>query len=494
MVTENQEAIPELPPLITSAPAHIRLSQKQRQALIFLALAVPLWIVLSVLAIADRIVMLTFIGGLFLLVVIFGMRTEYLLFLWLITQEFNQMAKWVLRVHLLGVGIKGIFFAAVLSQLPAKFSLMPRRLFRSVPVRWPVYLLLMWTAASIFWSDYPIYGLNRYLTWVMAFIFYALVFLTINDQNKRLFFIMFAVVTGLSVLLGFAQGLGLGTSFPTDEALGDRRIFTSQWHTGTGGLMFRASGLAGHPNTFGRECALFFCVLMMMLISWRPRPVWRLVILGFLAMTIVTIVITMSRVAWGYFIVGTVAFLFFARRRWLVPFGVLTGIIVLIALPQILERIQPILEGNDPSVAARMYASDTYLEYWRMQPITGFGLGSTGGGALFKCRTSPHEGYVFLLSYLGLIGLFLYIFLVVALLRKALRVTRDRLVQADPELRAMAALGFSLAAVMALNFVVSVEFHQNVWYLLGATMAAPRIARNRMAQAEIETVENGLKG
>jgi O-antigen ligase len=251
----------------------------------------------------------------------------------------------------------------------------------------------------------------------------------------------------------------------------DTRLFLPQYSLGGGQLVFRATGFAGHPNMFGRECVLLFCVLLMMLISWRPKPFWRLVILGMLGLTAATIVFSLSRVAWGYFAVGAFGFLLIARRRWLIPFAVLTAIVILATWSQVWPRIQTILEGTDASLAVR-----------------------ARGGALSKTQMVPHEGYVFLLSSLGLIGLFLYIFVVFAVLRNALKVARDRLVRADPELKAMAGLGFALASVVAVNFVVGVEFSQNVWYLMGAALAASRIARSRIAQAEQNAVANASDG
>ncbi len=489
MVAENPDTVAEESPLIASAPAHVRLTQKQRRALIFLALVAPLWIVLSLLLMANRILMLAFLGGLFLLVVIYGMRTEYLLFLWFVTIEYNEVLKWILGVQILGVGIKGLFFVAVLTQLPNKFSLMPRKLFRTVPLRWPFYLILLWVGASVLWSDYPFYGLNRYLTWVMTFLIYAMVFLTINDRNKRLFFIVFAVLVGTSVLFGFLQSLGLGIAFVAEEALPG--VFQSEYWVGGAGLtMFRATGFAGHPNTFGRECILFFCVLLLMLISWRPGLFWRIAIIGMLGLTLATVVLSYSRMAWMLFAAGTLTFLLFARPRWLIVMAIAAGIVALIAWPQIWARLEPAFSGTDASLAMRGHATRVYMEHWRLQPITGYGFGSTGGGALFEARIWPHEGYVFLLSQLGLIGLFLYLFLLLGLLKHAFKVTRDLFVRADPELRAMAALGFSLAVVAALNLVVAVEFRIHTWYLLGASFGALRIAHGRYAQSKTAVIHD----
>ena len=471
------------PPLIRAAPASVRLTQKQRKAVIFLAFAVPFWIILSLLAMASPLAMLVFLGGLFVLVVIYGMRTEYLLFLWFATNEYNEVLKWILGVQVLGVGIKGLFFIAVLTQLPNKFSLMPRKLFRSVPARWPFYLLLLWTGASVFWSDWPLYGFNRYLTWVMTFFFYALVFLTINDRNKRLFFIVFAVLVGSSVLFGLMQRFGLSISFAEPEAVMARSAFsTESWVGGENPLIFRATGFAGQPNMFGRECVLLFSVLLMMLISWRLRLVWRGVIVGMLGLTAATVVLSMSRAAWGYLTVGTIVFILFARPRWLLLLAVVAAIIVLVAWPAIWARLEPWLSGTDGSFRVRQYANRIYMEYWRRQPITGFGFGSSSGGALFEARISPHGGYVWLLTYTGLTGLVLYSALLLAVARRTWKVLHDKLVRADPELRTMAALGVGIVSILTLNYVYRAFMLLPVWYLLAASLAALRIAHGRQAQ------------
>ncbi len=485
MVTENPEAlVEEESPLIAAAPAHVRLTHKQRQALIFLAFAVPLWLLLSFLTVVNRFAMLVFLAGCLLLVVIYGMRTEYLLFLWLAINVYNEAIKWMLGVQILGVGIKGLFFVAVLTQLPNKFSLMPRRLFRTVPIRWPLYLFLLWVGASIFWSDFRMYGLNRYLTWLMALLVYALVFLTIDERNKRLFFIVFAIMIGSSVLFGLLQSLGLGIAFVSEEETMARGLFLSQAGVGGGKFIFRASGLYGHPNGFGRECVYEFCVLLMMLFTWRPKPFWRGVIIGMLLLTVYMIVASMSRGAWAHFTVGAVAFVFVTRRRWLIMLGLMAVVIALIGWSPIWARIEPILSGTDASLTSREIITRAYMDKWVHQPITGYGFGSTGGGAIYEVGAAPHMGYVALLSRMGIIGLILYLIMLFSMMRHALRVIRDRLVRADPELHAMAAVGFAACAIVLVGFTTSVLIDVTSWYLIGAAFATFRIVRNRNARSQ----------
>jgi hypothetical protein len=209
MADENPEASSEISPLISSAPAHVGLTPKQRRVLIFLAFAVPLWLILSGLAIASPLMLFVFLAGIGFLIVFYGMRTEYLLFLWFAMTEYDLLVKAV-GLDFFGIGLKGLFFAGMLTQLPNKFSLMPRKLFRLVPARWPWYVLIIWIGLSLFWSDSAAYGFRLYIRWLTGFFAYAMVFLTINERNKRLFFIIYALVIGSSVCYGLAQRFGFG--------------------------------------------------------------------------------------------------------------------------------------------------------------------------------------------------------------------------------------------------------------------------------------------
>lgn len=344
MVTENPEASPEISPLISSAPAHVRLTPRQRRVLIFLAFAVPFWLILSLLAIASPMMLFVFLASLGFLIVFYGVRTEYFLFLWFAMTEYDLLVK-LFGFNFFGIGLKGVFFAGMLTQLPNKFSLMPRRLFRSVPARWPWYVLIIWMGASLFWSDMPGYGVRLYVRWLAGFFAYAMVFLTINERNKRLFFIVYAVVIGSSVCFGLMQRFGVGIQ------LEDVTLFAPQeYGIGEGLTMFRASGFSGHPNGLGRECASLFCVLLMMLFAWRPRRPWQVAILGMLGVTAIVTLLSFSRVGWALFAVGAGTFVLLYRPRWLIPLMLFGLAVALLSWAQVWERLSPVFTGTDASL------------------------------------------------------------------------------------------------------------------------------------------------
>jgi len=347
-------------------------------------------------------------------------------------------------------------------------------------------VLIVWMGISLFWSDTPTYGFRLYIRWLIGFFAYAMVFLTISDRNKRLFFIVYAVVIGSSVCYGLAQRFGFGI------ALEDTSLFAPQeFLVEAGQWMFRSAGLTGSPNGLGRESALLFCVLLMMLASWRVSPFWKAVIVGMIGINIVVTLLSYSRVGWALVTIGAGTFIIMYRPRWIVPLLVLAVLVAVVAWPQVWARLEPVLSGTDASLESRGHASRIYLEFWRLRPIMGYGLGSTSGGALFQARLWPHEGYVYLLAFFGVIGLMLYIILLLAILKNAYKATRDVFVCADEELRAMAALGFGCAAILALNFVVAIGPYMQTYYLLGASLGALRIARSRYAQQARQAAASG---
>jgi O-antigen ligase len=485
MADANPQEMEVESPLIAAAPAHVRLTQRQRSVLVFLMFAVPFWIILVLLAISNYPLLLAFLAGLGLLIAMYALRTEYFLILWIAIIEYSILLK-AIGIGMVGIGIKGIFFAAVLTQLPNKFSLMPRRLFRTVPVRWPLYLFLLWTGASLFWSSYPLLGLRVYIRWILNLFLFGLVFLTVNERNRRLLLIAFTVIVGSSVLFGFLQRFGFGIP------LVDTDLFTArEFGVGHHVEMFRASGLSGHPNGLGRECMFTLSALLVILFSWRLRPVLKVAVVAMMVVTLVTIVLSYSRIAWGLFAVGLFVFLVLTRPRWLLIAAAVAVVVAVAAWPQVSARIDPILYGTDTSMASRELASSIYLDYWRQSPLTGHGFGSTGGGAFYEVGIGPHEGYVYVLTYFGLIGLVLYAGLLAALVRKAWQMARSPLRHLDEETRCMMALGCAVVAMVVVEFIAGVSLYFQVWYMLGLSFGSFRLAQQRVRREAMQRQTSG---
>jgi O-antigen ligase len=257
--------------------------------------------------------------------------------------------------------------------------------------------------------------------------------------------------------------------------------------------MFRATGLSGHPNGLGRESMFVFCVLLVALFSWRLSKVWKVAVGGMLSITLATILLSYSRVAWALFAVGVLVFLVLTRPRWLLIAAVVAVLVAAVAWPQVSARLKPVVTGTDTSLSSRAVVSKVFLERWRLRPVTGYGFGSTAGGAMYAVRLPPHQAHVYLLSYFGLVGLVLYLGLLAALVRKAWRMARSPLRHLDHETRCMMALGCAVVAMMVVEFAVGVAMYTQIWYLAGVSFGASRIAQQR-ARRLAETRERQRAG
>lgn len=225
----------------------------------------------------------------------------------------------------------------------------------------------------------------------------------------------------------------------------------------------RLCGFLVDPNAYGGFLASVW-VVQAALTTTEQRSKRKLLELLSLGLLLLGTYLTYSRSAWLAAIIGAGALLFFVRRherRALIAVGLLAvlELAVLVSLThgtaaaaltrEVTSRIE---------VAAQ--ASRSFIH----SPIWGAGIGvsatlSQGGGLIV------HSTYFWLLADCGIIGLFLFLWLVLAVRRQFLAVDREAL----PDVHASAAaLGAALVAWLGLMIGIEALYQRHFWYLAGA--------------------------
>jgi O-antigen ligase len=143
----------------------------------------------------------------------------------------------------------------------------------------------------------------------------------------------------------------------------------------------RISGTFVGPNPFGAYLAL--AALMLIFMGDRALP--RLVRFGSLAIVLVALTGSYSRMGWVMVLVG-LAILGWRDRKGLVAVGLVVVTALCIAIPTVRERAFPFAAEETSSTAAKTsYESYDWrianwrglLEQWEQRPLTGHGLETT---------------------------------------------------------------------------------------------------------------------
>lgn len=209
----------------------------------------------------------------------------------------------------------------------------------------------------------------------------------INELRRRRQFlhVAFALLLGVMVqssfsIVSYAAGAQLGLAFLGEETEDQVVELGSSTLKGESALR-RPGGLMGHPNQFAGYLALIMPMGVALLFS----PI-SLLMKGLLVATLllgqVGLLLTLSRSGWICFAAGLVATLGLSflhrssRRRYLVArAGVISliGVVVLIASPKIIERIQ----YSDPEAwRSRVEFAQTAKNVILAHPVFGVGLNS----------------------------------------------------------------------------------------------------------------------
>jgi O-antigen ligase len=166
---------------------------------------------------------------------------------------------------------------------------------------------LVWSGLSMFYSDRPFWAFCEWLRWIKfaAVLCYAVYGL----QRRRLEICVWAMASSLAVQAGLAVAQELLKSNLGLDKVG---VFGSGAEQAvrqellTGSIVFRGSGLTGHPNYLA--CFLLLMLpLFGLLAAVERHPLKRIAWASTLLLGLAGLLATMSRAAWVGFLVSAVA-------------------------------------------------------------------------------------------------------------------------------------------------------------------------------------------
>jgi O-antigen ligase len=350
---------------------------------------------------------------------------------------------------------------------------------RSVPIALPVLLMLAASAGSIVLNRVPgdvgIYGLRVLFEPIL---FYFVGFLIPKDRRWLRWTVgVFVATATLLALHGLYQ-------YVTHVPMPGNWVDVSETSIGT-----RAYSVVQNPNVLGAILAMGGLISGSLVLSRAFAGARRIALLAACVVQLGGLAVTFSRGAWIGFVIGLLAVIVLAYRRYIAGV-VAVGVVAWFAAPQVF--IQRLLFSFSNEYAAksatglgRIYRWEASLQHVVDKPLLGVGLGTFGGTSayIFGYWALWVDNFYLQMAAEG--GLLLLAFFLWLLLRSAKGLVRGHRVAGDPYLKALAAGMFgAFVAVVVADFFeadwetlsVGVPF----WFLAGlmtsAVLVKPRPA------------------
>lgn len=267
--------------------------------------------------------------------------------------------------------------------------------------------------------------------------------------------------------------------------------------------------LTGHPNTelkggftriigtfhesndYGRYLMLIIIFAAAIYPHVSRRLQWGLRLLMFFSA--IFLVLTYTRTALIGCVLGLVIVGIYQSKRLLKGLA-LACVFSLLLVPSLASRFTSVASTSlTPNQQAAAHSGDSFswrLSYWtevlplaNQNPVTGIGLGETQYNT--AQAKAPHNDYIRAYVETGVLGLFVYLFMLVALVqlgRKALKVTVRGTFDYGIAVGTLAAAWAYVVVSAAANVLSSVEI---LWYLFAFAAASSAIVYQNQAEASV---------
>lgn len=251
-------------------------------------------------------------------------------------------------------------------------------------------------------------------------------------------------------------------------------------------------GDLGEPNTFGGYLLFMFCIALGLIQHNIPRRL-KLSLAGVCLLMALPFLFTMSRASYLGIAFSFITFIFLSKKKGhlIVALAVILLAVVLIRPQAVFSRVEYTFQdeksqtekiGNihlDPSASARILSWKVAIEVWMKNPVLGRGV--TG-------HAFTDGQYVRTLPELGIIGLFVLLWLMWLIFKNALRIYH----QMDDELYKGLSVGFlagfaglAIHALTANTFII-IRIMEPFWFMAGIVMILPTLGKKELDQNEGE--------
>ncbi|MCR4437655.1 MAG: O-antigen ligase family protein [bacterium] len=365
------------------------------------------------------------------------------------------------------------------------------------PIRWvpkvtvPYLALLTMAAFSALWAPKPL--LTLFDVWQMSKVLVLFHYLvnTVRDRDEVEFVVKLlligAALQGVVVLLQNTTGLSLGFFGQETRA----ELFRPEVEAS---LVKRPGGTVGHANTLGRYFVLLLPTGIFLVLRGERKRVLCMVTTG---LGLLGMILTLSRSAWIGLAFALVIAWVVQRRRKAVPrprktFGLVAVLVILgVAFgPMVYRRM---VSPDFGATMSRLTTAKVSLRVIRDHPFLGVGMNNYKEvlDTYFDpsdpfTRVAPvHNLYLLYAGELGLVGLALFVWLMLSVLRLMLPGLRAR----DPLCAATAVglfAGFAAMLVMATSdyaYKQSLALMNTMWVVAALGLVVARLAQ---AQAEVQ--------
>lgn len=285
--------------------------------------------------------------------------------------------------------------------------------------RWPMLAWIVATLIAIWVAPDHVAALGLWRAFVFEpLIYFVLIHAFLKKEEDRRFVVLAfaasAIFIALWCLIQYLTGRGIPHPWDTDF------------------LTRRATGPFPFPNAVSLYCAplaaLFFGLTFTRAASYQTPATKTLLWLGFVSATLATLMAKSVGGTLGILAAAAVLLIFKRRTRYWTLAGILLGILFILAVPQLRAPTIKTLTFDGWSGRVRVWM---WQESWQMlkdRPILGAGLGAYP--EVFKAYHKktfieifqyPHDIILNFWSETGLLGLFIFAWIVATWIRLVAR-------------------------------------------------------------------------
>ncbi|RJQ16222.1 MAG: O-antigen ligase domain-containing protein [Nitrospiraceae bacterium] len=283
-------------------------------------------------------------------------------------------------------------------------------------VEFAMFLLFLWAAFSIIWTPVPIRGIQQTIKILIGFFIYFLSITLIKDRQN------FNAVAGAWIVMGLVISiLGVYETFTTGFQSAASYSFTSGYdkiHKDVRTTaMFEGADMVGFLTSL-------VIVLNLTYLVFLPRGKWKNLLLIILPLALFTLITAMSRKSFVALFGALIFMQFMLKKKFLKKLFPVLLISFLGGIAAILyagtygfwealsERVMSLFMPVEESIKYRLMAWAVGVDMFTNSPLIGRGLGSFYRESLLAGSqlNFPHNFYIFILSELGLVGLFFLLF------------------------------------------------------------------------------------